>query len=90
MAMTHIGSIPIIRLAGSASILAKYPPPKVNPAAVEGILASVDHIFLDRLALKYVGQVRGSGLTGSSGEIRSDEVEGLAVVARVLDEEARA
>jgi len=85
---THIGSIPMIRLVGSASILAKYPPPSVNPAAVEGILVRVDHIFRDLLALKYAGHVRGSGLTGSSGEIRSEEVEGLAAVARAREEEA--
>jgi len=37
---------------GSASILAKYPPPSVNPAKVEGTLVRVDHSFLDLLALR--------------------------------------
>jgi hypothetical protein len=50
--VTYIGSIPIIVCVGSASILAKYPPPSVNPAKVEGILVRVDHSFLDRLALR--------------------------------------
>jgi hypothetical protein len=68
----------MIKLLGSASILAKYPPPSDNPANVEGTLATVDQSFLDRLAFKYVGQVRGSGLTGSFGvslsEALADEV----------------
>jgi hypothetical protein len=42
------------------------------------IKATVDQSFLDRLAFKYVGQVRGSGLTGSFGvslsEALADEV----------------
>lgn len=80
----------MIRLLGSASILAKYPPPSDRPANVEGTLATVDQSFLDRLAFRYVGQVRGSGLTGSSGvslsdtfaeEVAKDRVAKLVVCA---------
>lgn len=82
----------MIRSVGSASRLAKYPPPTVNPAKALGILVKLDHSFLCRLRLKYLGHVRGSGLTGSEGEIRSEdpvvEVD-EAAVARVREEEAR-
>ena len=83
----------MIRSVGSASRLAKYPPPTVNPANALGILVKVDHNFLCRLRAKYLGHVRGSGLTGSEGEIRSEvpaEEVDEAAVARVREEDARA
>lgn len=78
----------MIKFAGSASRLAKYPPPTVRPAKALGTLVKVDHNFRCRLRPRYFGHVRGSGLTGSDGEIRSvEEVD--EAVARVREEEAR-
>lgn len=75
---THIGSIPMMSWLGSASRLAKYPPPRKRPAKVVGTLVSVDQSLLCRRRERYWGHESGRGPVDWLGPGDAEEEEGEA------------
>ena len=71
----------MINCVGSASRLAKYPPPPKSPSAVVGMEVKVDHRRRWRLKDRYVGHVRGK----LPVVVRAPAGLGTSVVCRAID-----